>query len=263
LVIARSTPSTVPAFVEFANVLKSQSKTATQDVWDAQKDAWNTLDAAKLLEEVILSFAPFAHRDQETLSKPLLPQKSSATPANQPANKRSVPPEPTPRSALSFIPQGPPTPPVSLLFQPQSSFAISTESFERTQIQGPPSPPIDLPRSDHLAASRNKAEEHRSWSSAQEDPHYIDNFSFPEGTDTPLRSIPSTSSPSRYENMLLTDAAEARNPSPEKPMSLLSNQASSMLPRDPVGSNSNYTGSYWYAIIPKLFVVCFIDLLVY
>lgn len=67
-------------FLEIAKSLQSEAKTCTQDVWDAHKAIWTRCTSAKLVEELVVSFAPFTPRSaQEAPAKTLLPPPPSTT----------------------------------------------------------------------------------------------------------------------------------------------------------------------------------------
>lgn len=61
-------------FLEIAQTLQSEAKTSTQDIWDAHKARWTKCPSAKLVEELVVTFAPFTPRStQEAPVKTLLP----------------------------------------------------------------------------------------------------------------------------------------------------------------------------------------------
>lgn len=62
-----------------AKILQSEAKTCTQDIWDAHKAIWTRCPSAKLVEDLVVSFAPFTPRSaQDAPAKTLLPPPASS-----------------------------------------------------------------------------------------------------------------------------------------------------------------------------------------
>ncbi|KAJ7705505.1 hypothetical protein B0H17DRAFT_1326281 [Mycena rosella] len=104
LFIQTSGPQSTHTLHDAAQTLRAESKTHTQDVWDAYKQVWTDCDAARAVQELVTTFAPFAPADNQTpTAKALLP----------PAGKQQPPRSPSPV-------------PVN------AGFSYTNESFERT-----------------------------------------------------------------------------------------------------------------------------------
>ncbi|KAJ3575464.1 hypothetical protein NP233_g1081 [Leucocoprinus birnbaumii] len=70
-------------FFEIAQTLQSEAKTCTQDVWDAHKARWTQSPSAKVVEELVVSFAPFTPRSTtEAPVKTLLPPPTASASAS-------------------------------------------------------------------------------------------------------------------------------------------------------------------------------------
>lgn len=66
-------------FLDIAKVLQSEAKTCTQDIWDAHKAIWTRCPSAKLVEDLVVSFAPFTPRSaQDAPAKTLLPPPAAS-----------------------------------------------------------------------------------------------------------------------------------------------------------------------------------------
>ncbi|KAJ7100696.1 hypothetical protein B0H15DRAFT_899587, partial [Mycena belliarum] len=112
--IQTSGPQSALHLYNAACTLSSESKSRTQDVWDAYKQVWSACDAARPVHELVITFAPFSPADNHTPAvKALLPV----------AGKQSAPPSPA---------QAPPPSP------PDTGFSCTNESFERTHSNEPP-----------------------------------------------------------------------------------------------------------------------------
>jgi hypothetical protein len=76
-------------FLEIAQILQSEAKTCTQDVWDAHRARWSKCPSAKLVEELVVSFAPFTPRSaQEAPVKTLLPPPAANSAASTSAHAK-------------------------------------------------------------------------------------------------------------------------------------------------------------------------------
>ncbi|KAJ7489304.1 hypothetical protein FB451DRAFT_686606, partial [Mycena latifolia] len=122
LFIQSSGPQSAQAFRDAVRTLKAESKTQTQDVWDAYKQVWSDCDAARAVHDLVTTFAPFSPADNQTpAAKALLPT----------AGKPQAPHSPSPPPA-------------------NAGFSYTNESFERTHepvITSNELPPIhDLAR---------------------------------------------------------------------------------------------------------------------
>ncbi|THH18800.1 hypothetical protein EW146_g2246 [Bondarzewia mesenterica] len=137
-------------FADLANVIRAESTTATQDVWDAYKAVWSASETARVLEKVVVSFAAIVPRPEGQdaganagSSKPLLPPRASNDPgaAVSAAESTGMPtPHPHPNThpektqAQTLDPLSPPIP--ASIFphnqQHRNSFVHIPESYERT-----------------------------------------------------------------------------------------------------------------------------------
>ncbi|KAJ7719091.1 hypothetical protein DFH07DRAFT_947186 [Mycena maculata] len=117
LFIQTSGQQSIQTLSDAVRTLMAQSKTHTQDVWDAYKRVWTDSDASRGVHELASVFAPFSPAENQTPApKSLLP------PAGRPQ-------QPVPSPSLS------PPPPV---------FPYTNESFERTTTHEPPITSNDL-----------------------------------------------------------------------------------------------------------------------
>jgi hypothetical protein len=243
----------VAILLESVKTLRTESKTCTQDVWDAYKTNWASSEAARVLDELALSFAPFVHRtNQENSSKPLLPPlHSNANLTHSPPVKPASPSSPSlaleqpnwaNQSQQSPTPAAPISP-VTLSLPIHSAYLLTRESFERTQSSTSVSSPrsLDLP-AQKVPLSSQAAE--RRWQAThlrEEMSDFSENFNFPSGDyGNPARDMYSvqTQANSNHAARLGVDRdipmldVEARRPGV-------------ILPQDLLVSNG-YTGSYWY-----------------
>ncbi|PBK89054.1 hypothetical protein ARMGADRAFT_350456 [Armillaria gallica] len=205
--------------LQSVEVLRTESKTCTQDVWDAYKVVWTTTDAAKILDDLTNTFAPFAQRtDQETFAKPLLPPPN---PNMKPGSVQSpsTPSQPTfyhPKAnGHSQSPSVMQTTPSPTSEQPHlsynlPSYSMSRESFERTHT-----PPPQLKKCDTPVWSREEID-----------------FSFPATSPTTSRV------PLSYPSPISNAFPVATPPDVE-----MSTDLDYKAPADE--SNTAYTGSYW------------------
>ncbi|KAF9450826.1 hypothetical protein P691DRAFT_809349 [Macrolepiota fuliginosa MF-IS2] len=110
-------------FLDIAKTLQTEAKTCTQDVWDAHKTLWTRCPSAKVVEELVVSFAPFTPRSaQEAPAKTLLPPPPTSTASSATHDRHSVSKEGTRKSEKIRH------------SAPQISFAQThrPESFDRT-----------------------------------------------------------------------------------------------------------------------------------
>lgn len=254
--------SVADILLENIRVLQTESKSCTQDVWDAYKASWTASQAAKVLDELANTFAPFTPRpDQEGFSKPLLPTNGAQPPNSQtkqhpaespPTMQRSPsPPVKTQENSTWVEPQvqgpshGPPpshaSQSISFLLPSDSAFAMSRESFERTQSPPPPH--------THPPQNSQSFPVHPSQGAPQEDLSALD-FAFPGGAgqDTLQYPAPPPASPHHSHRHYHQEAM--MDTSGDVSMIDADMSGNLVIPdgfhdHDP----DSYTGSYWYVVM--------------
>lgn len=78
-------------FLDIATTLQAEAKTCTQDVWDAHKAVWTRCPSAKVVEELVVSFAPFTPRSaQEAHVKTLLPPPAASATTSSTHDRHST-----------------------------------------------------------------------------------------------------------------------------------------------------------------------------
>jgi hypothetical protein len=270
LVISRTNSEGRAQFVECANDLRIESKESTQDVWDACKNSWNDLETSKILEEIVLNFAPFVHNsDHDTNSKPLLPAKaSSSLPRSHSVSLRfshdSVAPQLPSQSATGTRHNH--SDPV--FHQPTMlSFDRRGESFERTQIRpsSPASPTQRPSQTPNLLVQNNVTSSslrpQQPWSSSRDDAStsFLGTFPLTGMSEAAEPGPPTYHSPAssslpagHYGSTSLHDDAfpppshDSEMVEDLPPISpLLQREGTSMLPPEHEDANGTYTGSYW------------------
>ncbi|KAK0444279.1 uncharacterized protein EV420DRAFT_1751901 [Desarmillaria tabescens] len=205
--------------LQSVEILRTESKTCTQDVWDAYKVVWTGTDAAKILDDLTNTFAPFAQRtDQETFAKPLLPPPNPNLKAGGGQQQSpSTPSQPTFYQAKanghSHSPSVMQTTPSPTSEQPHLSYSysMSRESFERTHT-----PPPQLKKCDTPVWSREDVD-----------------FSFPSTSPTTSRA-PLLTYPSPISNAFPVATPPDVEMTTDLDYKGLTDE-----------SNPAYTGSYW------------------
>lgn len=80
-------------FLDITQTLQSEAKTCTQDVWDAHKVLWTRCQSAKLVEDLVVSFAPFTPRSaQDAPAKTLLPPPTASATTSTAHDRHSAVP---------------------------------------------------------------------------------------------------------------------------------------------------------------------------
>lgn len=233
-------------FLEAANTLLLESKTCTQDTWDAYKSSWTVSASATVVEDLAMFFAPFHRTEHEQASKPLLPMATNGVKPNplfSPSPPTSTTTDPLVWSHL-HRPDTPTHPRRNSVTYHVHPRIVSRESFERTQnastsFSSPISP---------LAEQVGESSGSQSWSSIL--PHHdLSDVGFGFSRESSkltssqmlYPSTPSTLQPdySRNSTQILDDVDNSM-------MGIEPENNPDSLSTNVQRESDAYTGSYWY-----------------
>ncbi|KAF5390979.1 hypothetical protein D9757_004004 [Collybiopsis confluens] len=251
--------SIIPTLLALTLTLKSESKTCTQDVWDRHKANWSGSQAAEVIEELTLTFAPFVHNRGENsasgegYAKPLLPPmhdgnnktKGDDRSLSPPVHETHIPH--TDRDMISLSPQSPhqhaPHSPLTATFgvtpnsqqeqpAPFSPGMLLRESFERTSSARAPSLDSATDRPTSVNSHHGIDRDH--------DAGHTSSLSF--GYSFIDQSVPGSSSISYPTTVYHSRPQPSSSSSQLETGYLRSNPGVNPLE---LSEDSSYTGSYW------------------